>query len=133
MADYFAHRLATGGKADASKLPRIYYVNWFRKDASGKFVWPGFGDNSRVLKWIVDRLDGKDAATETAIGNVPTKDALDLDGLDLTDEQLDLLLTVDNEAWREEAAKIARDYEKYGDRLPAELRKQLDGLNRRLG
>ncbi len=133
MADYFTHWLSTGGKADADKLPRIYYVNWFRKDDKGKFVWPGFGDNSRVLKWIVDRLGGKDAATKTAIGNVPTKDALDLDGLDLTDEQLDLLLTVDNEAWREEADKIAKDYARYGDRLPKELDNQLAALKQRLG
>ena len=133
MADYFSHWLATGGQADASKLPRIYYVNWFRKNDKGKFVWPGFGDNSRVLKWIVDRLNGKDAATKTAIGNVPTKDALDLDGLTLTDQQLDLLLTVDNEAWREEADKIEQDYAKFGDRLPQELRQQLSELRQRLG
>jgi len=132
MADYFSHWLATGAQADADKLPRIYYVNWFRKDDKGKFVWPGFGDNSRVLKWIVDRLDGKDAATKTAIGNVPTKDTLDLDGLDLTDEQLDLLLAVDNEAWREEADKIGQDYEKFGDRLPQALRDQLAALKSRL-
>jgi phosphoenolpyruvate carboxykinase (GTP) len=133
MADYFGHWLATGSKADADKLPRIYYVNWFRKNDAGKFVWPGFGDNSRVLKWIVDRLDGKDAATKTAIGNVPAKDALDLDGLNLTDEQIELLLTVDNEAWREEADKIGQDYEKFGDRLPAALRTQLESLKSRLG
>jgi len=132
MADYFAHWLATGGKADADKLPRIYYVNWFRKDDNGNYVWPGFGDNSRVLKWIVDRLNGKDAATTTAIGNVPTADALDLDGLDLTDEQVELLLTVDNEAWREEADKIGQDYDKFGERLPQELRNQLAELNSRL-
>jgi phosphoenolpyruvate carboxykinase (GTP) len=133
MADYFAHWLKTGGQADADKLPRIYYVNWFRKDDKGKFVWPGFGDNSRVLKWIVDRLSGKDAATKTAIGNVPTTDALDLDGLDLTDAQLDLLLTVDNEAWRAEADKIEQDYAKYDGRLPKELDNQLAALKQRLG
>ncbi len=133
MADYFSHWLATGAKADADKLPRIYYVNWFRKDDNGKFVWPGFGDNSRVLKWIVDRLDGKDAATKTAIGNVPTKDSLDLDGLDITDEQVDLLLAVDNEAWRDEADKIGKDYRKFGDRLPEALEGQLADLKSRLG
>jgi phosphoenolpyruvate carboxykinase (GTP) len=132
MADYFSHWLATGAKADADKLPRIYYVNWFRKDDNGKFVWPGFGDNSRVLKWIVDRLDGSDGATTTAIGSVPAKDALDLDGLELTDEQIELLLTVDNEAWREEADKIGQDYEKFGDRLPQALRDQLAALKSRL-
>jgi phosphoenolpyruvate carboxykinase (GTP) len=133
MADYFGHWLSLGGKADAAKLPRIYYVNWFRKDENGKFVWPGFGDNSRVLKWVVDRLNGHDAATETAIGNVPTKDALDLSGVSLSDEQLDLLLTVDNEAWRDEADKIEQDYAKFGDRLPEQLREQLAALRSRLG
>jgi len=132
MADYFAHWLSMGAKADADKLPRIYYVNWFRKDAKGKFVWPGFGDNSRVLKWIVERLDGAGAVTETAIGNVPAKDALDVDGLDITDEQLELLLTVDNEAWREEAEKIGTDYEKFADRLPQPLQTQLQQLRERL-
>jgi phosphoenolpyruvate carboxykinase (GTP) len=113
-------------------LPRIYYVNWFRKDSNGKFIWPGFGDNSRVLKWIVERLAGKAGATETAIGNVPTKDALDLSGLDLSDEQLDVLLTVDNEAWREEAAQIKPHYERFGDRLPKPLWDELDKLTQRL-
>ena len=132
MADYFGHWLATGSQADASKLPRIYYVNWFRKDGNGKYVWPGFGDNSRVLKWIVGRLNGSADATKTPIGNVPTKDALDLSGLDLTDEQIDLLLDVDTEAWRDEADKIETDYAKFGDRLPAELRDQLTALRQRL-
>ncbi|MBV9369169.1 MAG: phosphoenolpyruvate carboxykinase (GTP) [Frankiales bacterium] len=133
MGDYFAHWLATGAKADASKLPRIYYVNWFRKDANGKFVWPGFGENSRVLKWIVGRLAGTADATETPIGNVPTRESLDLDGLDLTDEQISLLLTVDPEAWREEAAQVKPHYERFGDRLPAQLWDELAKLEARLG
>jgi phosphoenolpyruvate carboxykinase (GTP) len=133
MGDYFAHWLKTGAAAaDASKLPRIYYVNWFRKDANGKFVWPGFGENSRVLKWIVERLEGTADATETPIGNVPTRESLDVDGLGLTDEQIELLLTVDVEAWRDEAAKIKPDYDKFGDRLPAELRDELAKLQDRL-
>jgi phosphoenolpyruvate carboxykinase (GTP) len=132
MGDYFGHWLATGGKADADKLPRIYYVNWFRKDANGKFVWPGFGENSRVLKWIVERLAGKAAAHETAIGNVPTRESLDLDGLDLTDDQIELLLTVDNDAWRSEAEQIAPHYERFGDHLPQPLWDELDKLNKRL-
>jgi len=132
MGDYFAHWLTTGAKADAGKLPRIYYVNWFRKDGKGKFVWPGFGDNSRVLKWIVERLEGKAAATETPIGNVPTKDALDLDRLELTDEQLDLLLTVDPEAWRGEAEQIRPHYERFGDHLPQPLWDELAKLQDRL-
>jgi phosphoenolpyruvate carboxykinase (GTP) len=121
MGDYFRHWLTMGAKADADKLPRVYYVNWFRKDADGKFVWPGFGDNSRVLKWVVERLEGKADAVETPIGRVPTKDSLDVSGLDITDEQLDLLLTVDREVWKEEASLIAPDYEKFGDHLPQEL------------
>ncbi|MDQ1696375.1 MAG: phosphoenolpyruvate carboxykinase [Frankiaceae bacterium] len=133
MGDYFGHWLAMGNQADAAKLPRIYYVNWFRKDAKGKFVWPGFGDNSRVLKWIVGRLNGTAEATETAIGNVPTKSSLDVSGLDLTDDQLDLLLTVDNAAWRDEAAKIMPDYERFGSHLPDELRDELARLLQRLG
>jgi len=133
MGDYFSHWLKTGGEADASKLPRIYYVNWFRKDANGKFVWPGFGENSRVLKWIVERLAGKAEATETPIGNVPTRDALDLDGLDLTDEQIATLLTVDTEAWREEAAQITPHYERFGDHLPKPLWDELTKLQERLG
>jgi phosphoenolpyruvate carboxykinase (GTP) len=132
MGDYFGHWLSTGAGADTSKLPRIYYVNWFRKDDKGKFVWPGFGDNSRVLKWIVERLEGKADATETPIGNVPTKDALDTSGLDLTDEQLDLLLTVDTEAWRAEAEQVRPHYERFGDHLPKALWDELDKLQQRL-
>ncbi|MDQ1698207.1 MAG: phosphoenolpyruvate carboxykinase, partial [Frankiaceae bacterium] len=132
MGDYFAHWLATGASADAGKLPRIYYVNWFRKDANGKFVWPGFGENSRVLKWIVGRLAGTADATETPIGNVPTRDSLDLDGLDLTDDQIELLLRVDNEAWRDEAAQVKPHYERFGDRLPAQLWDELAKLEARL-
>jgi phosphoenolpyruvate carboxykinase (GTP) len=132
MGDYFGHWLTTGANADASKLPRIYYVNWFRKDARGKFVWPGFGENSRVLKWIVGRLAGTADATETPIGNVPTRESLDLDGLDLTDEQIELLLTVDNEAWREEASAIRPHYERFGEHLPAALWDELAKLEQRL-
>jgi phosphoenolpyruvate carboxykinase (GTP) len=132
MGDYFGHWLTTGAGADPSKLPRIYYVNWFRKDAGGKFVWPGFGENSRVLDWIVRRLDGTAEATETPIGNVPTKDALNLDGLDLTDAQLDLLLSVDVEAWRGEVEQIRPHYERFGDHLPQQLWDELAHLHTRL-
>jgi phosphoenolpyruvate carboxykinase (GTP) len=132
MGDYFGHWLKTGAAADASKLPKIYYVNWFRKDADGTFVWPGFGENSRVLKWIVDRLEGRAEATETAIGNVPTRESLDLDGLDLTDDHIELLLTVDNEAWKGEAEQIRPHYERFGDHLPQPLWDELDKLQSRL-
>jgi phosphoenolpyruvate carboxykinase (GTP) len=132
MGDYFAHWLKMGAQADTSKLPRIYYVNWFRKDSDGNYIWPGFGDNSRVLKWIVERLAGTGAATETAIGKVPTADALDTSGLDLTEEQLATLLTVDNDAWRDEADGITPHYERFGDHLPKALWDELGQLRQRL-
>ena len=131
MGDYFAHWLKLGAKADADKLPRIYFVNWFRKDENGKFAWPGFGENSRVLKWIVDRLDGKADAQETPIGLTPTAEALDLTGLDISRAHLDLLLNVDLDVWREEASLVPGHYERFGDRLPQELWDQLASLNAR--
>ncbi len=133
MGDYFGHWLRVGGDADAEKLPRIYWVNWFRKDSAGRYVWPGFGENSRVLKWISERLDGTADAQETPIGRLPTRDALDTEGLDLTDEELDLLLSVDDEVWREEAARMVPDYEKFGDHLPPPLWDEHSRLVERLG
>jgi phosphoenolpyruvate carboxykinase (GTP) len=132
MGDYFAHWLDMGQKADAAKLPRIYFVNWFRKDERGKFVWPGFGENARVLKWIVERLEGRAGAKETPIGLVPAKGSLDVEGLGLTDAQLELLLTVDPAVWEEEAALIRPHYEKFGERLPPALWAEYEGLIRRL-
>jgi phosphoenolpyruvate carboxykinase (GTP) len=132
MGDYFAHWLAIGAKTDAAKLPRIYFVNWFRKDADGKYVWPGFGENSRVLKWVSDRIAGTADAVDTPIGRVPSRESLDVDGLDLTDEQLDVLLTVDAETWREEAALIHPHYERFGTHTPAALWDQLAALEQRL-
>jgi phosphoenolpyruvate carboxykinase (GTP) len=132
MGDYFGHWLSIGDKTEADKLPRIYYVNWFRKDADGKFVWPGFGDNSRVLKWIVERIEGKAEAVDTPIGRVPAKDSLDVSGLNLSDDQLDLLLTVDREVWKEEASLITPDYEKFGDHLPQQLWDEHRALLQRL-
>ena len=132
MGDYFAHWLAVAGTAEPADLPRLYFVNWFRKDARGKFVWPGFGDNSRVLKWIVQRLEGEVGARETPIGRLPEPGDLDVSGLSLTPEQLSLLLTVDPDAWREEAALIPAAYEKFGERLPAELWAQYEALVARL-
>jgi phosphoenolpyruvate carboxykinase (GTP) len=121
MGDYFGHWLKLGAQAEAEKLPRIYFVNWFRKDERGKFVWPGFGENSRVLKWIVERLGGRAEAVDTPIGRLPTRESLDLAGLDLTDAQLDLLLTVDADIWTKEAALIPPAYERFGERLPKAL------------
>jgi phosphoenolpyruvate carboxykinase (GTP) len=132
MGDYFDHWLKIGASADPAKLPRIYFVNWFRKDERGKFVWPGYGENSRVLKWIVDRLEGEAKAVDSPIGRLPTRDGLDLTGLDLTEAQLDLLLTVDPAIWRAEAALIPEAYEKFGARLPPALWEQLAALGARL-
>lgn len=133
MGDYFSHWLKMGEKAaDASKLPRIYFVNWFRKDKDGKFAWPGYGENSRVLKWIFQRLEGKAEAQDTPIGRVPGKQAIDLSGLELKDGALDLLLTVDRDVWTEEASLIPDAYKKFGERLPGALWQEYDALVSRL-
>ncbi|MGH3347264.1 MAG: phosphoenolpyruvate carboxykinase (GTP), partial [Nocardioides sp.] len=131
--DYFNHWITIGKDNDASKLPRIFYVNWFRRDEEGDFLWPGFGENSRVLKWVVERIDGQAAALETPIGHVPAPGALDTDGLDLTDEQLAAALHVDANEWRAEIPQIQEWFEKFGDQLPAVLWTELDGLKARLG
>jgi phosphoenolpyruvate carboxykinase (GTP) len=133
MADYFAHWLRIGKSTDAANLPRIYYVNWFRKDAEGRFLWPGFGENSRVLAWICERAAGKGDATTTAIGNVPAPGALDTDRLGASDDDMSELLRVDNDDWRKEAPLIREFYGRFGDHLPVELAEQLDALERRLG
>jgi phosphoenolpyruvate carboxykinase (GTP) len=133
MADYFAHWLRIGASTDADKLPRIYYVNWFRKDTDGRFLWPGFGENSRVLAWICERTAGKGAAVTTAIGNVPAPGALDTDGLGVADDAITELLRVDAEEWRHEAPLIEEFYARFGDHLPRELSEQLEALGRRLG
>ena len=135
MADYFRHWLEISAKAPAveARLPRIYMVNWFRTDEHGKFVWPGFGDNIRVLKWIVARINDAVAAEETAIGRIPTPAALDLGGLSLTDHQLDLLLSVDAVQWRQEAASNGRYLQTFGDRLPPALELEQIQLQNRLG
>jgi phosphoenolpyruvate carboxykinase (GTP) len=132
MADYFSHWLKVGGMTDAAKLPKIFFVNWFRKCEQGKFVWPGFGENSRVLKWIVERVDGKTAAKDTPIGRLPADGALDLTGLDLSAAALDTLLSVHSDVWAEEAALIPEFYERYGDRLPTALWDQHAALVKRL-
>ncbi|MFZ4164614.1 phosphoenolpyruvate carboxykinase (GTP) [Brevundimonas sp. NPDC058933] len=132
MGDYFAHWLKLGEKADASKLPRLFFVNWFRKNEDGKFVWPGFGDNARVLKWIVERLDGNAEAVDTPVGRLPTRAALDLSGLSLSDADLDILLNVDADVWTEEAALIPAFYDKFGERLPKALWNQHAALTQRL-
>ncbi|GAB3559787.1 phosphoenolpyruvate carboxykinase (GTP) [Actinopolyspora lacussalsi] len=134
VGDYFQHWVNMGKEADASKMPSIYYVNWFRRDPSGKkIVWPGFGENCRVLKWIVDRLEGNVAADETAIGRVPTADQLDLGGLDATREEIDQSLEVSLPEWREELPLIEEWFDTIGDDLPTSMRDELEALKQRIG
>jgi phosphoenolpyruvate carboxykinase (GTP) len=133
MADYFSHWLSIGESADAEKLPKIFYVNWFRKDPSGRWLWPGFGDNSRVLEWVFERVAGRGEAVESPIGLVPTKDGLDLEGLEVSAEDLDELLKVDPDEWRAEVPLIREHFATFGDRLPASLHKAVDDLEERLG
>ncbi len=132
MGDYFTHWLEMGESTDASKLPKIFYVNWFRKDADGGWLWPGFGENSRVLKWIVERVSGKGEAVETPIGYVPAPGGVDISGLDVTDEQMEELLHVDTEEWLNEIALIREHYERFGETLPKALSDELDALEARL-
>ena len=124
MGDYAGHWLEIGQATDADKLPKIYAVNWFRKDENGKWLWPGFGENSRVLKWIVDRLEGSASGVETAIGTVPAKAELDLDGLDIEDRDLDILLSVDTEIWKQEAGLLPEYFEQFGSHMPKALVEQ---------
>ena len=131
--DYFNHWIEVGKSNDASKLPKIFYVNWFRRDDDGDFLWPGFGENSRVLKWVVERMEGQAAAVETPIGHVPAPGSLDIEGLDMTPEQIEAALRVDPEEWKAELPQIQEWFEKFGDQLPAVLWTELDGLRARLG
>jgi phosphoenolpyruvate carboxykinase (GTP) len=132
MGDYFKHWLEIGQATDSSKLPKLFWVNWFRKDADGTFMWPGFGDNSRVLKWVMERVNGEGDSVETAIGRVPTLEAIDRSGLDLDDETMAKILEVDAEAWRAEVPQIAAHFDFIGQQLPAELRDELNQLEKRL-
>jgi phosphoenolpyruvate carboxykinase (GTP) len=132
MADYAGHWLEIGRATSADKLPKIYSVNWFRKDENGKWLWPGFGENSRVLKWIVDRLEGRTDGVATAIGTVPAKDELDLDGLEISERDLDLLLSVDTEIWKQEAGLLPEYFAQFGDHMPKALVEQHAALVERL-
>jgi len=131
--DYFSHWLKIGKGADANKLPKIFLVNWFRRDADGGFLWPGFGENSRVLKWAVERLEGRAAAAETPIGYVPTPESLDTDGLDMTTEQVHEALSFSTQEWAAEIPQIQEWFSKFGETLPATLWTELDDLKARLG
>ncbi len=132
VCDYLQHWLNIGTKSTEDKLPKIFYVNWFRKDKDGKWLWPGFGDNSRVLKWIIERTSGEGKAVKTPIGYMPTEDALYLDGLDISAEDVKELLKVNKEEWLKEVTSIKEHYAKFGDKLPKELLSQVDALEKRL-
>jgi len=136
--DYFRHWIEMGkgagaGAGDASLLPRMFYVNWFRRGNEGQFLWPGFGENSRVLKWVVERLEGAAAGVETPIGVVPTPESIDTTGLDLTADDLEAVLKVDVEEWKAEVPQVTEWFEKFGDKLPGVLWAELDALKARLG
>ena len=133
MGDYFAHWLEIGARTDPTKLPRIFYVNWFRRDADGKFLWPGYGENSRVLKWVVERLSGAAAAVDTPIGRLPADGALDMAGLDVPPDAMRQLLDVDVDGWLAEVPLIREHFAQFGDRLPAALNVEVDRLEARLG
>ena len=130
--DYLQHWLDIGTKTEADKLPKIFYVNWFRKDKDGKWLWPGYGENSRVLKWIVERVSGEGKAVKTPIGYMPTIDAIDRTNLDVSDEAMKELLSVNKEDWLKEVDSIREYYKMYGNKLPKELVAQLDALEKRL-
>jgi phosphoenolpyruvate carboxykinase (GTP) len=132
MGDYFGHWLDVGDMTDPGKLPRIYAVNWFRKNADGKFAWPGFGENSRVLKWITERLNGQAGAQPTAIGNLPADGALDTAGLDISDADLKLLMSVDTSTWQDEADQTREYFTIFGSHLPGQLWDEHEALLERL-
>jgi phosphoenolpyruvate carboxykinase (GTP) len=132
MADYFAHWLEIAGKTDRAMLPKIFFVNWFRKSPNDKWLWPGYGENCRVLKWVCERVDGTAKAVNTPIGNLPTLDALDLTGLPISEQDLKDLLSVDIAGWKAEADNIADNYSKFGTHIPAALRQELENLRARL-
>jgi phosphoenolpyruvate carboxykinase (GTP) len=132
MADYFGHWLSMGTRTDPDKLPKIFYVNWFLKGEDGTFLWPGYGENSRVLEWVFERVAGRGEATETPIGWLPTPEGLDTEGLGLSDATIAALLDVDVDAWRDELPDIEAHFAKFGERLPPALGAELEELRRRL-
>jgi phosphoenolpyruvate carboxykinase (GTP) len=132
VGDYFSHWLSIGDRAEASRLPKLFWVNWFRKDTAGNFMWPGFGENIRVLKWVAERVAGTGSATDTPIGLVPTIDAIDRDGTGVDDETMAQLLSVNPASWGHEVTLINEHYAMIGDRLPKRLDAELDDLSRRL-
>ena len=132
MGDYFKHWFDMGDKL-GDKAPKIFYVNWFRKSEDGKFLWPGFSENSRVLKWMCERVEGKVGAQETPIGLLPNKGVLDLNGIDISFDDMEELMSVDTDAWKAEISDIEQHFAKFGDKLPERLKKQLEEFKKRLG
>jgi phosphoenolpyruvate carboxykinase (GTP) len=124
FADYWAHWLSFADKSD--KLPKIFHVNWFRQDAAGRFLWPGFGDNLRILRWIIDRCENRVGARETPIGWLPHSDDIDTEGLDVNEETMQALLEVNVEQWKHEMDSVGRYLSSFGDRLPAELKREYE-------
>jgi len=132
MGNYFAHWLNIGTMSDQDKLPKIFYVNWFRKDDEGNFIWPGFGENIRVLKWIIERVSDKTGAQKTPIGYIPTKDDIDISGLDLDQDSLDSILSIDKDKWLKEIENIENYFQTFKDSLPSGIQNELAGLKSRL-
>jgi phosphoenolpyruvate carboxykinase (GTP) len=134
MGDYFQHWLDMGEKSDADKLPKIFYVNWFRKTKEGKWLWPGYGENSRVLKWVFERCEETGDARKTPIGFMPAVDAIDRRGLEgtVSDEAMEELLTVDKQGWLSEVQMVEEHYARFGQKLPKILRDELAALKDRL-
>ena len=130
FADYWSHWLSFAKRSE--RLPKIFHVNWFRRGEGGEFLWPGFGDNLRELLWIIERVKGKGEATESPIGYLPTRGAINTDGLDITSEIMEELNQVDREAWAEEMEGRSEFFKKFGDRLPAEIQAEHDAQNKRL-
>jgi phosphoenolpyruvate carboxykinase (GTP) len=132
MADYFAHCLKLGSK-EGAELPRVFYVNWFRKDEDGRFLWPGYGENSRVLEWIFRRCEGTADAVETPIGMLPAEGSINTEGLNIDDEAMAELLSVDTELFKGQLPQVEAHLAQFGDRLPDEITAQLRTLEERLG
>lgn len=132
MGDYFAHWLKVGRGLRFDRAPRIFQVNWFRRGDDGRFLWPGFGDNSRVVDWIIRRISGEVAASDSPIGRLPLIEDLNLDGLDISQQDLDELFAVDADAWSKEADATEEFFDTFGDTMPAALRSELASLRYRL-
>ena len=132
MGDYFTHWLKIGENADEEKLPKIFYVNWFRKNKNGEFIWPGYGDNIRVLKWVLERVSGSEAAVETPVGFLPKENAIDLSELNINKEELNTILSVSKDDWLNEVEEIGNYFKKFGDKLPNKLSEELGNLKERL-